>query len=155
MTSLEKGRYSPMTYYELCQNWGIDPAEHLATFEWLQADPRDEQGKLTREVGIRKQGGVPEKLRRVHDQTGTHFYDEQGRLWTGKPSVSCMDVQWYWTTRQAAESWGVQYQHAKTIMHLAPGAVKKISTEHSHIEWRIPAGSPKPMGKKRGRKPKE
>jgi len=65
---------SKLSYLDLCKNWGIDPDENRIVFEWLKADPRDEQGRLTREVGMRGHGSVAEKLERRHTRTGTHFY---------------------------------------------------------------------------------
>jgi len=61
------------SYTELCKDWGIDPEENRNIFEWLKSDPRDEQGRLTREVGLRKPGEKVEMLDRVINCTGTHF----------------------------------------------------------------------------------
>lgn len=64
------------TYQKICELWGIDAEENRAIFEWLKDDPRDKEGRLTREVGIRKPGGKVEKLtrRRMDDGSGCIFY---------------------------------------------------------------------------------
>jgi hypothetical protein len=84
-----------ITYGELAKSWGIDPEANREIFEWLKADPRDEQGRLTREVGIRRPGGPVEKLERCHDEAGVLFYSlADGTLFprgTGA-QVSAMDV---------------------------------------------------------------
>jgi hypothetical protein len=81
-------------YSALCENWGIDPEANRETFEWLKDDPRDEQGRLTREVGIRKPGGPVERLERRHTKVGVLFYSlADGTLFprgTGA-QVSAMD----------------------------------------------------------------
>ena len=51
-----------LSYRDLCRAWGIDEQEHRLLFEWLMQDPRDEQGRLTREIGLTKLGGTPEKI---------------------------------------------------------------------------------------------
>ena len=79
------------TYETICENWGIEEYRHRRDFEWLKEDKRDESGKLTRELGIRKQGGRVERLKRKHTRVGTHLYTENDELWTGKVSVSAMD----------------------------------------------------------------
>ncbi len=61
-------------YSKLAKDWGIDPEANRTLFEWVKDDPRDEQGRLTREVGIRKPGGPVEKLERRHDEAGVLFY---------------------------------------------------------------------------------
>lgn len=84
------------TYGELCKNWGIAPDANRATFEWLKEDPRDDQGRLTREVGIRKAGGSVERLERRHTRIGLLFYNlADGRLFprgTGA-QVSALDFE--------------------------------------------------------------
>jgi len=68
-----------ISYTALCQNWGIDREENRATFEWLKNDPRDKQGRLTREVGLRKPGFAVERLERKHTRVGTLFYTLDSR----------------------------------------------------------------------------
>ena len=71
-----------LSYRDLCRAWGIDEQEHRSLFEWLMQDPRDEQGRLTREIGLTKLGGTPEKLQRVHTPAdlahGNIFYRQDG-----------------------------------------------------------------------------
>ena len=81
------------TYEAICKNWKITQETYRDDFEWLKADKRNENGKLTRELGIRKQGGPVERLERKHTQVGTHFYTENGHLWTGKVSISADDFR--------------------------------------------------------------
>jgi len=75
-------RKTRLSYRELCENWGIDEQEHRSLFEWLMQDPRDEQGRLTREIGLTHFGGTPEKLKRVHPPAdlayGNLFYRQDG-----------------------------------------------------------------------------
>ena len=87
------------SYYEIFEDWGIDPEEDRKTFKWLKEAQRDEKGRLTREVGIRRPGGVPEKLVRRHSMAGTQFYclKESNALYplfTGNVSVSRDDFHW-------------------------------------------------------------
>ena len=80
------------TYEAICENWGIDTETYRADFEWVKADPRDENGKLTRELGIRKRGGPVIRLNRSHTQAGTAFYEqESGMNFSHAPSVSRED----------------------------------------------------------------
>jgi len=71
-----------LSYRDLCRAWGIDEQEHRSLFEWLMQDPRDELGRLTREIGLTKFGGTPEKLKRVHTPAdlahGNVFYRQDG-----------------------------------------------------------------------------
>ena len=75
------------TIESICKNWMVDPLKNKHHFEWVSADKR-KGGKLTREIGIKNQGGTIVRLKRVYTRVGTHFYEEKsGDLWTGK-SVS-------------------------------------------------------------------
>ncbi|MBS3951119.1 MAG: hypothetical protein KGZ53_10745 [Peptococcaceae bacterium] len=88
-----------LSYRDLCRAWGIDEQEHRLLFEWLMQDPRDEQGRLTREIGLTKLGGTPEKLQRVHTPAdlahGNIFYRQDGTPFPARNgqavSVSKMD----------------------------------------------------------------
>ena len=90
-----------LTYEKICKNWGLDHTdpEVRAAFEWVKEDPADENGQLTRELGIRKPGGALIKLMRVNafyktPAANTFFYEEGSRrLWIGSsgPSVSARD----------------------------------------------------------------
>lgn len=78
------------------ENWnrytGITMDAFADGLRWLCADPLDEKGRLTREMGLRADGTV-EHLKRVHldlyypggSKAGTTlaFYDEDGKLWNG------------------------------------------------------------------------
>lgn len=85
-----------LSYTDLCENWGIAPEDYREVFEWLKSDPRDEQGRLTREVGLRKPGLSVEKLERKQTEVGTLFYTLNdgylGKLFPrGCAQVSAMD----------------------------------------------------------------
>lgn len=76
-------------YSEICENWGISPEAYREDFEWVMADPRDDKGRLTRELGIRRPGAAPIRLDRIHTRLGTHFYEQGTKmLFLGSPSVS-------------------------------------------------------------------
>ena len=82
------------TMTSICKNWMVNPLKNRHHFEWVSADPREEGGKLTREIGITAQGGTIVRLKRVYTRVGTHFYEEKsGDLWTGKVSVSKDDFR--------------------------------------------------------------
>lgn len=80
---------------KIFNNWhehtGLSKEDFLAGLAWLCEDPRDEKGRLTRELGCKK--GVLHKLRRCHEKVGYDEYIatiryEDGRLWDKQSGVS-------------------------------------------------------------------
>ena len=52
----------------------------IDALKWVCEDPKDEKGRLTREIGLTKNGIV--KLKRSYDQGGMcAFYYQKGKLW--------------------------------------------------------------------------
>lgn len=83
-----------VTFAEICENWGIDAETNRHHFEWVKADPGDEKGRLTREIGIVKKGEEIQRLNRIHSEAGTHFYDiETHIIFQGYVCASSMDFR--------------------------------------------------------------
>ena len=86
---------------ELEANWGIKVEDNVADFDWLVTDPLDENGKMTRELGIEEQGGKLVRLRRANDKRGNFvglFVIDGSNLqkrWNGKVSVNSSEIRWH------------------------------------------------------------
>lgn len=84
-----------LKYSYLCKNWEIDKETNRHHFEWVYADPRNEAGRLTRELGMLEPGGTLVRLTRVYDNLGSVcFATPEGEIWytgNGHASVSGMD----------------------------------------------------------------
>ena len=73
----------------ILENWrqlvpSITAQDFADAVRWLCGDERDERGRLTREVGLTRDGLV--YINRVHDRgTGlcTMYRGDNGRIWTG------------------------------------------------------------------------
>lgn len=84
-------------------NWheyaGVKEEDFIAECEWLKADPLNEQGRMTRELGCTRKGELV-RLIRANDVNGNFvgFYREPkepfglGRLWEGRASISSRDI---------------------------------------------------------------
>lgn len=83
------------TILDLSRLWGVSPRDLALHMEWLAADPRDEQGRLTREMGIRHIGAPVERLVRHHSPSTT-IRTMEGRYWptSTSASVSAMEIEW-------------------------------------------------------------
>lgn len=86
-------------YRELCKNWGISPEAYKDDFLWLMQDPLDKNGMMTRELGMKEQGGTPIRLQRVNNiglalLSATYEPWKYGfyRLYSGRVSVSMKDI---------------------------------------------------------------
>ena len=79
---------------DLKTNWKINVDEHLNDFIWLMNDPLNEKGKMTREIGILKQGSTLIRLKRINDADGDFLgmYKLDGTRWIGKVSISYRDI---------------------------------------------------------------
>lgn len=79
------------------KNWhehvGVTQEDFLEALEWVCADPLNAAGKMTREIGPRKDGSIA-KLKRVYYDDGSFagIYEiETDRIWMGKVSINCKD----------------------------------------------------------------
>lgn len=68
---------------------GIKEEDFIAGLKWLCGDQRDENGKLTRELGCLK--GKLVKLHRANGMFTAFYEEETGMLWNGKVSISAED----------------------------------------------------------------
>lgn len=85
-----------LTYSAICENWKIDPKAYRDDFEWVKADPLTKDNRLTRELGIIKQGTAPIRLSRVYYDNGDFagFYRNDTRMiFMGNVSVSARDFR--------------------------------------------------------------
>lgn len=85
-----------MTINEVCENWEISKQDNMEKFDWVLADKLDDQGRITRELGILKQGDEPLKLKRIYNNFNdlAGFYDiETGERFKGNVSVNLKDIK--------------------------------------------------------------
>ena len=70
---------------KIFQNWKehstITETEFVEAIGWLHDDPRDEQGRMTRETGLTPTGIL--RLTRAYTNDGCYFY-HNGELWNGE-----------------------------------------------------------------------
>lgn len=75
------------------KNWheheGITMEDFLEGLKWLCEDPRDERGRLTRELGCHK--GKVVKLRRVNNLITVFYEVDSGLRYGGYVSISARD----------------------------------------------------------------
>ena len=70
-------------------SWFFTRRSRASGLKWLCGDQRDENGKLTRELGCRK--GKLVKLHRANGMLTAFYEEETGMLWNGKVSISAED----------------------------------------------------------------
>ena len=60
----------------------ITEAEFVEALRWLHDDPRDEQGRMTREIGLTPTGIL--RLTRTYTNDGRCYFYHNGELWNGE-----------------------------------------------------------------------
>ena len=71
---------------QIFQNWKdhstITEEEFVSALKWLHGDPRDEQGRMTREIGLTPTGIL--RLNRAYTDQGLCYFYHDGELWNGE-----------------------------------------------------------------------
>ena len=71
---------------QIFQNWKshstITEEEFVSALKWLHGDPRDEQGRMTREIGLTPTGIL--RLTRAYTNGGRCYFYHNGELWNGE-----------------------------------------------------------------------
>ena len=71
---------------KIFQNWKehstITEEEFVSALAWLHDDPRDEQGRMTREIGLTPTGIL--RLNRAYTDQGLCYFYHDGELWNGE-----------------------------------------------------------------------
>ena len=71
---------------QIFQNWQehstITEEEFVSALGWLHDDPRDEQGRMTREIGLTPTGIL--RLTRTYTNDGRCYFYHDGELWNGE-----------------------------------------------------------------------
>ena len=74
------------TNSKIIQNWcehsTITEDEFVAALGWLHDDPRDEQGRMTREIGLSPTGIL--RLTRAYTDNGLCYFYHGGEIWSGE-----------------------------------------------------------------------
>ena len=65
-----------------CEHSTITEEEFAEALRWLHDDHRDEQGRMTREIGLTPTGIL--KLTRTYTNDGRCFFYNNGELWNGE-----------------------------------------------------------------------
>ena len=60
----------------------ITEEEFVSALKWLHGDPRDEQGRMTREIGLSPTGIL--RLTRAYTDQGLCYFYHNGELWNGE-----------------------------------------------------------------------
>ena len=60
----------------------ITEEEFVEALSWLHDDPRDEQGRMTREIGLAPTGII--RLNRAYTDQGLCYFYHNGKLWSGE-----------------------------------------------------------------------
>ena len=71
---------------KIFQNWKehstITETEFVEALSWLHGDPRDDQGRMTREIGLAPEGIL--RLTRAYTNDGRCYFYNNGELWNGE-----------------------------------------------------------------------
>ena len=71
---------------QIFQNWqehsAITEAEFVEALGWLHDDPYDNQGRMTREIGLAPEGII--RLTRTYTNDGRCYFYHDGELWNGE-----------------------------------------------------------------------
>ena len=74
------------TNSKIFQNWcehsTITEAEFVEALRWLQDDPYDDKGRMTREIGLAPTGIL--RLTRAYTDQGLCYFYNNGELWNGE-----------------------------------------------------------------------
>ena len=65
-----------------CEHSTITEEEFVSALKWLHGDPRDEQGRMTREIGLTPTGIL--RLTRAYTDNGLCYFYHNGELWNGE-----------------------------------------------------------------------
>ena len=65
-----------------CEHSAITEAEFVEALGWLHDDPRDEQGRMTREIGLSPTEII--KMTRTYTNDGRCYFYHNGELWNGE-----------------------------------------------------------------------
>ena len=65
-----------------CEHSTITEEEFVEAISWLHDDPRDEKGRMTREIGLTPTGII--KLTRTYTNDGRCYFYHNGELWNGE-----------------------------------------------------------------------
>ena len=65
-----------------CEHSTITEDEFVEALGWLHDDPRDEQGRMTREIGLTPTGIL--RLTRAYTDNGLCYFYYDGELWNGE-----------------------------------------------------------------------
>lgn len=60
----------------------ITEDEFVAAIRWLHDDPRDERGRMTREIGLSPTGIL--RLTRAYTDNGLCYFYHEGKIWSGE-----------------------------------------------------------------------
>ena len=65
-----------------CEHSTITEEEFVEALGWLHDDPRDDQGRMTREIGLTPTGIL--RLTRAYTDNGLCYFYHNGELWDGE-----------------------------------------------------------------------
>ena len=65
-----------------CEHSTITEEEFVEALSWLYDDPRDEKGRMTREIGLTPTGIL--RLNRAYTDQGLCYFYHDGKLWSGE-----------------------------------------------------------------------
>ena len=65
-----------------CEHSTITEEEFVEALGWLHDDPRDDQGRMTREIGLTPTGIL--RLTRTYTNDGRCYFYHNGELWNGE-----------------------------------------------------------------------
>ena len=65
-----------------CEHSTITETEFVEALGWLHDDPHDDQGRMTREIGLAPEGIL--KLTRAYTDQGLCYFYHNGELWNGE-----------------------------------------------------------------------
>ena len=105
-----------------CEYSTITEAEFIEALAWLHGDPRDDQGRMTREIGLAPEGIL--RLTRTYTNDGRCYFYHNGELWNGEHfSTPCRTEK---EKRFSADGENLITPHKIT---LSPEDLKRHATE--------------------------
>ena len=111
---------------KIFQNWKehstITETEFVEALSWLHDDPRDEKGRMTREIGLTPTGIL--RLNRAYTDQGLCYFYHDGKIWNGEHfSTPCRNEK---EKRFSADGENLITLHKIT---LSPEDLKRHATE--------------------------